>query len=62
MVVRTSLLAGAALALVGVVILYLLRGSLIRLIITVLEILGVLIGIGLVVMGIGLLAKGAVFD
>ena len=62
MVMRTSLLAGAALILVGIVILYLLRGPLIRLIITVLEILGVLIGIGLVVMGIGLLVKGAVLD
>ena len=62
MVMRTSLLAGAALIFVGIVILYLLRGPLIRLIITVLEILGMLIGIGLVVMGIGLLVKGAVLD
>ena len=62
MVMRTSLLAGAALIFVGIVILYLLRGPLIRLTITVLEILGMLIGIGLVVMGNGLLVKGAVLD
>ena len=55
---RTSILTGAALILVGIIILYLLRGPLIRFIITILEILGVLIGIGLVVAGIGLLVKG----
>ncbi len=59
---RTSILTGAALILVGIVVLYLLRGPLIRFIITILEILGVLIGIGLVVVGIGLLVKGAVLD
>lgn len=59
---RTSILTGAALILVGIVILYLLRGPLVRFIITVLEILGVLIGLGLVVAGIGLLVKGVVFD
>ncbi|MBI2126458.1 MAG: hypothetical protein HYU02_03975 [Thaumarchaeota archaeon] len=59
---RTSILTGAALILVGIIILYLLRGPLIRFIITVLEILGVLIGIGLVVAGIGLLVRGIVLD
>ncbi len=59
---RTSILTGAALILVGIIILYLLRDPLIRFIITILEIIGVLIGIGLVLVGIGLLVKGAVFD
>ena len=59
---RTSILTGAALILVGIIILYLLKGPLIRFIITILEILGVLIGIGLVVAGIGLLVKGVVLD
>ena len=59
---RTSILTGAALILVGIIILYLLKGPLIRFIITILEILGVLIGIGLVVAGTGLLVKVVVLD
>lgn len=59
---RTSILTGTALILVVTVILYLLRDPFVRLIITVLEIPGVLIAIGLVVAGIGLLVKGVVFD
>lgn len=54
---RTSILTGAALILVVTVILYLLRDPLVRLIITVLEIPGVLVAIGLVVAGIGLFSE-----
>lgn len=53
-----NLLRGAGLILLGTVILYMLRGPLVRFIMTVLEILGVVIAIGLVAAGIGLLVKG----
>jgi hypothetical protein len=57
--VRTpNLLRGAGLIILGTVILYMLRGPLVRFIMTVLEILGVVIAIGLVAAGIGLLVKG----
>ena len=58
---RTSLIMGAALLLVGIAILYLLKGPLIRFIILVLELLGVFVGFLFLLAGIALIVKGFVW-
>lgn len=59
---RTSLILGAALLLVGIGILYFLRGPLFRFIIIVLELLGIFVGFLFLLAGIALIVKGFVFD
>jgi hypothetical protein len=55
---RASLIAGIILVLVGLFLLYLLRGLLIQIILLALGVIGVVIAIILVIIGLGLIFGG----
>jgi len=57
--VRNLQAAGAVMIIVGVVLLYLLRGPLVSLILLILEFLAVLVALVLVLVGVALLVGGS---